>query len=449
MKTWLLLLFMLPVACSCTSAADTEAFMAAVHSRSDIYQALAEDRATQALVLAGKKSEANARLIALVTDEKKTAVDYFLLANMLYRADPTASDVYMRRAEAELPQNPYIAFERGMHEHRAGHCPEALKYYDRAHQSKVGADNASSWAYATHCHLVSGDYAQAAAAWKHADFANSHVQIESSLYALFSRSNPEREREQLLAKVASGSTDALCELLELDRNWETDAWNIGANADFLAHDRKIAFAAAADRPGDRLAIDLCLDANDLSDEAFAGKLADAGHWGRRNRLPESSALSYIVVRELLRRKIAQPGVVLEKFGEQLAQRLLAAPDDKRALDLLAYLYIATDQRAQLQAIDLAGWKQFHLQRFAESYMLGKSHDDAGFAADLELALGDFPNSAVLTGIMLAVSKGSKERPIHLMRFVAAQFVETANNRQTEYRLNDFMESLAKELGTLR
>lgn len=449
MKQLLLILFMLSVICTCAGSAKADAFMAAVQRRSERYQALADDRTSRELVLSGRKSEVNARLIALVADNSKTAVDYYVLGNMLYQADPVASDALMKRAEAALPHNPYIAFERGMHEHRAGHCAEALKYYDQFRQSKVDADQAVSWAYATHCHLVLGDYAQAAAAWKQADFAQRHTQIETALYDIFSSSNPDHEREQLLSKVASASTDALCELLELDRNWETDAWNIGVKADFLAHDSKIAATAAADHPGDQSTIDLCIDASNLSDQAFTSKLAAAGFWGHRNLLPDSPTLTYIIVRELVRRKVAEPAEVLDKYGAQLVQRLQAKADDRRTLDLLAYLYSNTANSTLLRAIDQAGWKKFHLQRFAESYLLGKSPDDPDFAAELALALGDFPNSALLAGIKLRESKGSKLERIYLMRFVATQFAEAARNVRSQYRLNDFMGSLAHEMATRR
>jgi uncharacterized LabA/DUF88 family protein len=48
------------------------------------------------------------------------------------------------------PDNPYVLFERGIHEHRAGSCERADDYYARFIKTKEGVDHPVAHAYATH-----------------------------------------------------------------------------------------------------------------------------------------------------------------------------------------------------------------------------------------------------------------------------------------------------------
>ena len=367
-RTLLPVLALLAAAAMATPArAGTESdFESEMRATAQRYAARAEEPDAKRVVLEGHLSQANAMLEQLVPDDRKTAADWFVLGNMLYRADIAYSDAAMKKAEALRPDEPAIWMERAMDEQRAHHCAAAVPYYDRLHALPVWSKQATSWAYSAQCKVALGDAKGALADWSHADFGRRHVGIEEAMYEIFSTTEPRRDREVLLDAAARGDKAAWCELMELETYWERNWWNKSRATPFVEQDAGSARAALkADAPA-LAEFELCHDAAMLPDADFLEHLRAAGIWGAQKKLPASPRLTFMAVRALTNAGTAKPQDVLDAWGDALARRQAAAPTDRATLELLGFLYVQVKDRPKLAAVDLQGWKTLHLRPFAES-----------------------------------------------------------------------------------
>ncbi|MCC8620812.1 hypothetical protein [Xanthomonas vesicatoria] len=431
-------------------SATQEDFTSCVGDVAAAYERLTRSPESQLLIEQGRKSQVNARLKALVPDNEKTAIDYFVLSNMLYRSDIPASDAYMKAAEKALPGNPLVLFERAMHEHRAGHCAVALPLYERASLSFDGRRRpATLWAYVTHCRLVLGDAAGALSAWEKVNFREHHTAIEKAMYEIFSKANPDAEREQLIQSIATGDAGDACKLIKLDKNWEIDWWNTKEQSEFLKYDIALIDDLAKRNNKINLTAGICIQAVALEDLAFRNYVSSAGYWGNGFALPEDPAATYTLISELNKRKLATPAEILERYGALLEGRHQQAPDDRSTLDLLAFLYSANGRKEKLKRLDLYGWKTLHIQDYALSYVKGLAETDPDYQRVVAEAARDFPDSTELQRLNLALHSASSDRLTYLMRYVASQFPNVAEHLTGPYRLSDFMAALKNESGALR
>lgn len=428
-----------------SQAAENTAFLYEIQKMGEKYESLANSPESIQFIKEGKKSAVNTRLKTLVPDKNKTAADYFILSNMLYRTDIAASDSYIKMADDLSPENPFILFERAMHEHRAGNCKAALPLYERVSlKSKEMQSSNKLWGYVTHCRLVIGDYLGAIESWRKADFGNHHTAIEKSMYDIFSSNDPDLEREKLINSISAGTVAGACELIKLDKNWELDWWNIKEKKEYLTHDTEFLKNLANKNTKIDLAIGLCIDSLALNDTEFRKYIAASDYWENKYILPDDPTATYMLINQLVQRKIATPLEILAHYEDQLVKRYTTDPKNQRTLDVLAFLYSQNKVRDKLKGIDIHGWKNLKLQKYAESYIQGISKTDPEYQQTLETAALDFPNSVTIQGANLALHNQSKDRPVYLMKYVAAQFSDVKNNWLGPYRLSDFMTSLEYE-----
>jgi len=429
-----------------THAAEDTTFTSEIQMVGEKYKSLANSPESVLLMKEGKKSEVNARLKTLVPDKNKTAADYFILSNMLYRADISASNSYIKMADELSPENPFILFERAIREHRAGNCKAALPIYEKiSTMSKEMRSSIKLWGYVTHCRLVIGDHLGAIESWRKVDFRNHHTAIEKSMYDIFSSNDPDSEREKLIKSISTGSADGACELIKLDKNWERDWWNVKENEEYLAHDIVFLKNLAKTNTKINLAIGLCVDALVLNDTGFRKYIAASDYWGNKFLLPDDSTATYMLISQLVRREIATPTEILAHYEDQLVKRHTVDPKNQRTLDVLAFLYSQNKVSDKLKGIDTYGWKNLKLQKYAESYIHGIPKTDPEYQQVVEAAAFDFPNSVTIQGANLALHIQSKNNPVFLMKYVAAQFSDVKNNWLGPYRLSDFMASLEFEV----
>ena len=420
---------------------DFEADMRVVAQR---YAARAQEDDAKRAMLEGRFSQANAMLQQLVPDDRKTAADWFVLGNMLFRADVAYSDAAMRKAEALRPDEPLIWIERAMDEQRAHHCAAAVGYYDRVHALPKWSTYEASWAYSAQCKVVLGDAKGALADWSHVDFAHHHVRIEEAMYEVFSTTEPRRDRQALLEAGAHGDKASWCELMELETYWERNWWNKSRATPFIDQDSGAARAALKGDAPALAEFELCHDAAMLSDAEFSDHLRSAGVWGAQKKLPASPRLAYMAVRALTNSKTATPQDVLDAWGDALARRQAAAPTDRPTLELLAFLYVQVKDRPRLAAMDLQGWKTLHLRPFAESYVMGLMIVDQPVDAALAQASADFPDSDFLARQRVARAKDDAAKRRALMDYVAASFANVARPQEGFAGLNGAMHLLADD-----
>jgi hypothetical protein len=422
-------------------------FMSEIQAASEKYQNLANSPESVRLLKEGKKTELNTQLKALVPDKSKTVYDYFILSNMLYRTDISASNSFMKIADELSPENPFILFELAMHQHRAGKCDMALPMYEKAAVLFKKKQSPVLWGYITHCRLVLGNYDGAIESWRKINFRDHHTAIEKSMYDIFSSKDPDTEREKLLGSVNLGESDAVCELVDLDRNWELDWWNIETNKEYFEYDVAVANKLAKSNKKIQLAVGLCVDAVGLNDSEFRDYIVKSGYWDGKYFLPDGSMAAYTLIRELAKRNIASSQKIIEHYEDQLVKRFAEDPKNQRTLDTLAYLYSATKNVEKLKKIDMHGWKVLRIQKYAESYIIGIPLATPEFREAVVAAAVDFPNSVKIQGANAFLNHQSDAKAEFLMKYAAAQFSDVKNHRYGPHRLDDFMASIEHEVGT--
>jgi len=441
-KTWLMML-MLCLACKTAQAFDADQFHAEVSQASLRYDTHLRRPDVRKLDIEGRVSESNDSLRNLVPDGEKTLHDYFILGNMLYRQDPESSYRYMKRAEALAPGNPLIFYERGIHEHRLGNFEAAAGYYEQFVEDPSGKENSVPWAYLAHSYLMTGRSSDAFRAWEQARFDRHHTAIEKAMYTLFATHQQAHTRESLIRDIQSGQTMRLCDLWELDSNWEIDWWNNRAKEKYLEFDSKLAKLSLEPGSEEHRLFRFCSAEGTLDNEAYLAELKSLDLLGDAARLPDSPALVYRLLQQMISRQMSTSAEFLDQHESRLVELAERHPLEKKYLDVLAFLYANNGDAEKLSEIDWQGWKELKSEPYASSYVIALDPASAAFGEHLESALADFPNSATLNEIRLRNSP--KDREQAMLTFVAAQFANLRQANPNGYRLQDYMVSLKHEL----
>ena len=427
-------------------AFDIKTFREGVSNKSAIYNDFTSRPETDALFTEGRVSESNKRLKALIPGDKKTVYDFFILANMLFQNDREASYKFMVEAENKEPENPFVLFERGIHEHRLGNYSLAQTYYERFQESGLSNGNVMLSAYLTHVYLMTGQAEKALISWKEANFGRNHTSIEKAMYTIFSKNNQEHNRESLVSEIKSGATLKLCDLYQLDSNWEVDWWNYKPKKTYLKYDIKLAALTLKSGTIDDKYFQLCSDTESVSDQMYISRLREIGFFSESEILPESSSLIYEILKRLISTKSMTPEEFLKRFENQIVSLSKKYPNDRKYFDVLAYLYANTGNQEKLKSIDRYGWKNLKIENYALSSIAGIDPKSELYISALNEALEDFPLSATLSQYRLIVETEHKEDAF--IKFAASQFANVKNNWSGPYRLNDYMASLKYELDKL-
>jgi len=191
---WVMLGMLMPI---CSLAFDAEVFDAEIERHARAYDAIAREDAVEGLLTAGDLDSFHGRLIGSVPDADKSFYNYFVLGNLLFKEARQQSFELMLKAESLEPENPFVIYERGIHEHRQGNCVAAIDYYRRFHELYPEFSNPVSWAYRTHRALRTGHLVEAMSAWQQADFGRQHTAIEKGMHTIFSESRPHSDRQSL------------------------------------------------------------------------------------------------------------------------------------------------------------------------------------------------------------------------------------------------------------
>jgi len=191
--------------------------------------------------------------------------------------------------------------------------------------------------------------------------------------------------------------------------------------------------------------DFCSTAEDMTDDEFVAGLAELQIWGESNAMPQSPVLVYEIARRMSANGLASPEQLLEAFGSQLENVIAEKSRDHKFVDVLGFLYSATDNAAGLHEIDGYGWHELSIEKFAGSYLLGVDPTGDDYNQLLEQALDDFPDSTLLNKLRMAQAAAGSERDSAMARYVASEFANVKNNWSGPYRLNDYVASLAHEL----
>lgn len=400
-------------------------FEDAVRSRVALYEAARKDPAAAESALAGHFEEVHDSLEAVVPDAEKTAVDHFVLGNMLYEVDPERSFAHHRAALARLPDEPAVWLEMAYQHHRRGDCDAALPFYERS--AAAGRLDPPQHALLAHCLVRVGRYRDALHAWAATGYASRHTAVDFTIHDVFGELSPLARHDRLMKRVRSGERAAVGELFENALAWRRDWWNAGSNREAVAAAR----AAVEQRFGaDSLLareIRVWEAARETGTaEELRALLEEEGLILGTGRLPESSFVARALLTAVARRGLVSVADLADRFSKEVEQRARGPEPDPDALVLLSAFTAETGDAEALREVDRYGWKRYRNADFALSLIFARRDALAdGFRHDdplLQEALADFPKDPRFALIAVARARAAgADTPAHVARLIDAEY----------------------------
>jgi hypothetical protein len=409
------------------------------------YQLLSESPESLKLNLEGKKNLVDKHLITLVADNKKTAVDYFLLSNMLYESNHELSFKLMKRAYKKNPEEIYINYEMALHHHRNKNYKKAIKFYNTFQKSQFASEHHASYALLADCLLRTGKYSEAIDAWLKSDPELNSRAIEQAIYTIYGEQSPNNKRSDLYEKINKGEKHLIGELIYLDYNWQIDWWNVVTKKDFLSYDLNYAKSVLREESQyykETLLLEGLLGEK-LNSEKLLKRLEELKIWGPSKNLPKIPKLTYYFIKRVTDIDLLKTKELLQAYEEPLLDKLNQKVISKDELKILSFLYSQEDLK-KLHKLDLFAWKKLNSQVAAESFLFTKFNNKEGINKDIKRALKDFPNSEIINLLNIKISEGKKGESARHAIAVAAEFANIKYQLNLQ-KLNQYFYSLAKTI----
>ncbi|WP_375559955.1 tetratricopeptide repeat protein [Bernardetia sp. OM2101] len=326
------------------------------------------------------------------TDEYKM----YLIGTALYNIDEEKSFELHKKAIELKPNELNFSLEYAMQLHRKGLYKEAIPYY-LAYQKQAETDyRIDLWL--SECYLNSGEKDKAIKSWNACNHAKNHVGIDKAIYLIHGRTDQIKKRSELRLKMQEKNEKSTYDLIFLDLNWEIDWWNTLVQEFFLEKDLEL----IAQTYGKSSEIYLDLNAYSSIKKMSKG-------YGKSDSIKTLLSQSEMIIdnnrffpngnitSDLL--NIAFTNKILDEktFFDSRKDEIISLADSTKDIELLnIYAYLeATVNGKVSEETDKKGWNEYKDERFAMSYFMGLAEKNTYDNPDLEKALSDFPNSALM------------------------------------------------------
>ena len=405
----------------------------------------------EALIVEGKVDEGNAVILGVFAEKSRTAVQAYLLANLLFKQDPKNSYMLHKRAATELPDEPNTWLEWAMEQHRAGEYAGALESY--AKFTKSNTEFAPVYGLIAECLIRTGKTREAVDSWVRSEQATkgSLDDFESFVCDVNAHQFPSRKRADLLIKTQTGDINAAEQIIALDADFPRDWWNSGPKVDYLTNDLALVRRTKFNNQK-RVAEILCAGDCALASEAegnigevlrTAGFLLDA-----KGTLPESGVLLSSMLNFAFSSKVLSKAEARAKWGEAIVSGAKARKDAE-LFNVAANLNIG---RNELAEIDRVGWEMTGDVRFAASLLMELESRGALKLDSPEFvrATKQFPENAIIAGLVVShTAKEGKPLAPALINAIKAEYTHFSSNpismRAGASTLRQYFAALAKEL----
>ena len=344
------------------------------------------------------------KLLSDQADEDGSAVAAFVVGNALYSYDPAASYRLHLKALRAFPNDPAAVLQAGMELHRHGEYAAAIPHYRRL----VAANKLpQSAALLADCLVRTGQSKAAADAWNHAGYPDNHIQINTSICAIYGPLSPHQRRGELIAKIEGGDLAKLPDLILLDLNFDTDWWNAPVNNDALDVDLKRAAAALGKRDARyrHLALYAQLTRTAEKRASEIKRLFKDSNLivGPGAELPADSRIARAFCELAATARLVTPAELWTTFEPTLRGRL--ERQDRDALHLLCWL-AAAQRNPELTNLDRLGWEEWNDPVFASSYIVDLFREKkltSPSDSQLLAAMAISPDNSTLTNLRLALA----------------------------------------------
>lgn len=314
----------------------------------------------------GYPAAGNQILLALA-DEDTSPLAAYVIGNTLYNFDPVASYRLHAHALEGFPQERAVALQVALEEHRRGEYAGAIINY----RFVLRTGNSPQFsALLADCLLHTGDLKGAVEAWKQADHARRHAEIDAAICTVYGPLSPVQRRGDLIAQIEAKDLAKLTDLILLDLSFDSDWWNAKVYADGLDADLKRASLLQGHRDGRYRAL------------AVYAKLARAPERKRSEierelkqlslvigsgaTLPDDSRIARALCELAVTAQLVSTADLWTAYEATLRSRL--EKQDRDALHLLCWLAAANRNRV-LTEFNQLGWEEWNDPTFASSFMV--------------------------------------------------------------------------------
>lgn len=318
------------------------------------------------LTVEGYAPAGNQMLVDLA-DEDGGPLAAYLVANTLFGSDPAASYRLHERALQALPDEPAVALEMAMEQHRRREYAAAIVNYRRLLAARPGSPYAALLA---DCLVRTGQLQAAVQAWGQAGYDLHPTAIDAAIFEIYGPLKPGQRRGELIAKIEGGDLTKLTDLILLDLNFDTDWWNTTVFDEGLDYDLKRAFQFLDKKDARyqqltlyaRLARPAEKKPAEIERALKNAKLVI----GTDAALPADSQLARALCELAVGTKVATAAELWTAHSVDLHARLPA--QDRDALRLLCW-FAAANHNPELTDLNRLGWEEWNDPAFAPGYLI--------------------------------------------------------------------------------
>ncbi|WP_211999846.1 M48 family metallopeptidase [Chitinophaga sp. HK235] len=331
------------------------------------------------------------QLLPLADDPAKK----FVVGNFLFNIDVDHSYRLHEAAwQADSSQYNYL-LEYAMELQRRGSYSQATPLLEKF--AAYAPDDYRLQVWLADCYINTGQPEKAITAWKKADYNNhhNHNTIDQAIWTVYGQASQLRQRNSWRKEVSAGKSASAYPLIFLDSNWETDWWNTIAMDSFLMADLQLAQEKGL-AARDLQVLQFYADLKQLPEITYS-KLMDMLAINQlilnNHPLPASGKLAGSLLDATFNLTIADPDEFFALRGDELL-RLAKKHKDVAYLNIYSKLQTAIKGKVAPE-IALTGWKEYHDEGFAVSYLNGKVPKTTYDDPELDQALKAFPDAPLL------------------------------------------------------
>ncbi|WP_291726727.1 tetratricopeptide repeat protein [Bernardetia sp.] len=380
-------------------------------------------------------------LASQATDEYKM----YLIGTVLYNIDEEKSFELHKKAIELKPNELNFSLEYAMQLHRKGLYEEAIPYY-LAYQKQAETDyRIDLWL--SECYLNNREKDKAIKSWNACNHAKNHVGIDKAIYLIHGETDQIKKRSELRLKIQEHKDKkSTYDLIFLDLNWEVDWWNTLIQKFFLEKDLEL----IGETYGKSSEIYRDLD-------AYSSIKKLSKNYGKADSIKTIFSQSEMIIdnnrffpngnitSDLLRIAFTNEILTEKDFFESRKDEILSWADSTKDIELLnIYAYLEATVKGEVsEATDKKGWNEYNDERFAISYFMGLAEKNTYNNPDLEKALSDFPNSALIQFVKMNCAYiEDKEFESDLIELIKKEFrTLTTDPNRYSYRLKGYFHLL--------
>lgn len=373
--------------------------------------------------------------------KKENAFHNFVLGCVLYKIDPKTSFLLQKKAHELNPKNTRIILEFALELNRIKAFREASELYEI--YLKENPEDYGYHALLSECYFNLNETKKGIEEWKLSNHPKNHIVIEKCIYFVHGDYSQFQRRNDLRKRILKKDDKAAAELIFLDLNWEKDWWNTEQKEYFCDEDLKLIVKYFGENSKlskllKSYSIVKKITNSTYSQEDIKEQLSENNILLNNGEVPLYGIITSDLVRICLNYNLIDASEFLRSSVDIISLNAESL-SDVELLNIIAFFQIEVNGKVT-ESLDKRGWEQFHNEKFATSYFIGKVEKLQSTDPELEKALIDFPNSASLLFIKVnAKRKEGIEYKQDLLELIKREFKSIqSDGTRSSYNLKSFI-----------